>query len=122
VKSVRMIPKFHFRCLTETDSRRLDGALPPSSENDVRQARSRVVNSGYRRSATDMVSITPVRVHLVCCTDSGPATMVKMPVQKIKMAVIAVAEFVTSRLNKRGLLPQSLPRAQARPAKPHIAV
>jgi len=48
--------------------------------------------------------------------------MAKMPVQKIKMAVIAVAEFVTSRLNKRGLLPQSLPRAQARPAKPHIAV
>jgi hypothetical protein len=29
-----------------------------------------------------------------CRADAGPTTMVKMPVQKIKMAVIAVAEFV----------------------------
>lgn len=75
-----------------------------------------------RLTGAFIVVTLPGFAGLVCCTDSGPATMVKMPVQKIKMAVIAVAEFVTSRLNKRGLLPQSLPRAQARPAKPHIAV
>jgi hypothetical protein len=59
-----------------------------------------------------------------CRADAGPTTMVKMPVQKIKMAVIAVAEFIDfppeqerpAPFKRSGARPS--PSCQPRPAKP----